>query len=378
MDLIFFAYANSQDHPLPTLGEEDKSVHDILSQRAFRDNHFNINRFSFATVNEIIDYLTDFKENICLFHYSGHAGKDNLLIEDQEANANGIAQLLLECPNLKLVVLNGCSTKGQVDILLNEEGDHGIPAVIATSRPIDDQAATRFAISFYKSLADHFSTIGDAFKTAMAAVKVSSDVEYDYNQHRGIKAKSTDNNQPLWGIYCRHQVPENLDWTLPGQYTKKDAFPDFKPNKHLFKNLFVNLAPYRSEIKNIFTKESQLNVRVKSIKEKDRMVLRSLPHTVSEQLRILRAEGTGESGEILFNKIGKPRLEQLVWAYHATIPLMSGRSGGLPLLPPLRTDHTSFPVICSSTHNGCDHRTEHCKLLDFTIIDVKMTTISPV
>ena len=54
---------------------------------------------------------------------------------------------------LKLVFLNGCSTRPQVKRLL----DAGVPAVIATARPIDDAVATEFAVAFYQALTTGYS-----------------------------------------------------------------------------------------------------------------------------------------------------------------------------------------------------------------------------
>ena len=71
-----------------------------------------------------------------------------LLLEEGHAQAKGIAELLGEEKELKLVVLNGCSTKKQVQQLLQ----HGIKAIIATSVPVKDQMALDFANQFYQAL----------------------------------------------------------------------------------------------------------------------------------------------------------------------------------------------------------------------------------
>lgn len=322
MDLIYLAYAHSLEEPLKSLQREDEEVNNILKERAFVDNHFNINRVSFATTKAIIEDLNKYKDKICIFHYSGHAASDSLLIEDKEANANAISKLLLECPNLKLVVLNGCSTKGQVEALLNEHEEGGVPAVIATSRPVNDEAATDFAGYFYRELVDRSATIEQAFTTAMNSLEVQDERKYDTPTNRSIIKRIEDTNAPMWGIYCRNDEKNHLDWVLPGNYERPEPIVNFNLNQHLFKNIFLSLASHRPEIKRLLNRERDLNTHLESIKEKDRMVLRSLPHTISEQLRILRAKSDNDTSEEFCDQFGKSRLNQLFKTYDATIQLL--------------------------------------------------------
>jgi hypothetical protein len=63
------------------------------------------------------------------------------------------------------VFLNGCSTQPQVDDLLRA----GVSAVVATARPIDDDAACQFAENFYRKLASGYS-VRDAFDQAQELV----------------------------------------------------------------------------------------------------------------------------------------------------------------------------------------------------------------
>ena len=97
------------------------------------------------------------RDRIALFHFGGHADGDRLLLqsalEPRPAYAEGLATLLGQQRGLKLVFLNGCSTRPQVKRLL----DAGVPAVIATARPIDDGVATEFAVAFYQALTTGYS-----------------------------------------------------------------------------------------------------------------------------------------------------------------------------------------------------------------------------
>ena len=74
--------------------------------------HFLSWSVSHATLGDIGYYLTLFRDRLGLFLYSGHAGRDVLLTEDGASRSGGIAHLLGQCKNLKVVILNGCSTAG--------------------------------------------------------------------------------------------------------------------------------------------------------------------------------------------------------------------------------------------------------------------------
>jgi hypothetical protein len=104
MQIIFLSYANSQQHPLPTLQEEDDRVYQMLARRE-AERHFRLYRDSFTTILKIAEYLALYQDDIAVFHFSGHAGRDKLLLDDTAASAAGIAHLLGRCPNLKLAVL---------------------------------------------------------------------------------------------------------------------------------------------------------------------------------------------------------------------------------------------------------------------------------
>jgi hypothetical protein len=129
-----------------------------------------------------------------------------LLLEDEAANADGIAGLLSHCPQLQLAVLNGCSTYQQVEQLLAG----GLPAVIATSAAVGDDAATRFAIVFYQSLAEKNSTLKDAFNFAIAATRMKGEVPLVIETRAG---RPTAVGEAGWGLYYRDEAV--LAWKLP-------------------------------------------------------------------------------------------------------------------------------------------------------------------
>ena len=62
---------------------------------------------------------------------------------NQTTYGSGLAKLFGMQENLKLVFLNGCSTKGQVEALQA----NNIPNIIATSKSVEDGVAKNLAIS---------------------------------------------------------------------------------------------------------------------------------------------------------------------------------------------------------------------------------------
>ncbi len=244
MHILFLSYANSLQHPLPTLQEEDDRVYQMLARRE-AERHFRLHRDSFTTIPKISEYLALFQDDIALFHYSGHAGRDQLLLDDAAANATGIAQLLGRCPNLKLAVLNGCSTKGQVMALL----EAGVPAVIATSAAVDDRTATQFAILFYQAMTDSHRSIGDAFQDAVASAQTQSGQALKAERTRGIALRTDARRaeEPLWGLYYREE--SDLEWKLPlAAYAPPAAY---LPNERLIEKLLEAMAPFNEEVRKI-------------------------------------------------------------------------------------------------------------------------------
>ena len=142
---------------------------------------------------------------MCLFLYSGHAGGDRLLLESGDAQAAGVAALLGRCPNLKIVVLNGCSTAGQVKALI----DAGVPSVIATSAPIGDETAKRFAIQFFTELSKNRRNIRESFGLALDAAQVYGKIEGKVASRGAIT--DDDEIKPLWGLYFNEAKAEMLD-----------------------------------------------------------------------------------------------------------------------------------------------------------------------
>lgn len=315
MQLLYLSYANSENNPLPTLREEDDGVYTVLSRRE-ADRHFRLHRDSFATIPKIAQYLTLYQDDIVLFHFGGHAGRDRLLLDDADANAAGLAQLLARCRNLKLVILNGCSTREQAGALIKA----GVPVVIATSAPVGDRAATQFSITFFQALGDRHSTIGQAFADAIAAAETQSSRVLNVEKGRDVSGfvdTRAEKDEPLWGLYWKHD--SDLDWKLPVAVYAPPA--EYTPNEKLVERLMEALAPHDEAVRKIIEQED-LGIE-SSAGGKKKAILACLPHPVSQQLRKLMSKEKGMEDHIFYDKPGIDRLRQIGHTYSTLIELLS-------------------------------------------------------
>src|SRR5271166_3079341 len=173
--VVFLAFANEQEGRsyLRDLPEETRQLQSILQEAEDRGLCELVVRTN-ATLDLVDEVFRRHGSRVALFHFAGHADADRLLLESASgataAHADGLAGYLGGQGGVKLVFLNGCSTRPQMAGLLRK----GIDVVLATARPIDDDAARAFAVDFYKQLAAG-RTFRDAFEKARGLAQVRTD-----------------------------------------------------------------------------------------------------------------------------------------------------------------------------------------------------------
>lgn len=238
--VIFLSFSNSQDAHLHLLKRESDNIKKALEP--LDDNQaIKIEREESADVDKIFHVFNRFNDRICIFHYAGHANGSSLELEKGGGYAEGLGNAFSSLSNLKLVFLNGCSTKGQVDYLMEK----GVKAVIATEVPISDLKATEFAEYFYRSLANKstikraFTYAADYLTTKYGATEPVTIIE----DHRGFSFDLDDEpTDPMpWGLYLKKESAEEiLDWTLPMHQTSKAVRPpeeqqeEYEVNKYIY------------------------------------------------------------------------------------------------------------------------------------------------
>jgi hypothetical protein len=309
---IVLAFANDKDNYLPMIVRESKNIYKTL-QTHHDNGYVQVHKEENTSVGDIFELFNRYRERIAIFHYGGHAGGTHLQLETgtgepQPAHAQGLARLLGQEEKLQLVFLNGCATLKQVDLLL----EAGVGAVIATSVPIEDKAATEFAEQFYFALAGGAS-IQKAFDTAKAFIATRYGPSRAINRfpYRRPNLETTEQagEKFPWGLYFDETRPEVLGWKLPTTNrdwirihgTRVPTGAGVKVNAGLMETLLNEMTAYGVE------KPGKPDWRLMRA-----AVIDGFPVPVGEQLRLLFHSSS----------IDVQRLKQLMTTYQTTMELL--------------------------------------------------------
>ncbi|MFN0215049.1 MAG: CHAT domain-containing protein [Saprospiraceae bacterium] len=237
LPVIFTAFANPHGD-LSNLTQEQNGIQDALGALEAKGKIKHLIRTD-TDLNAYFDFLQRWNNQIVLFHYAGHANSEALLLQNASTFFKPLAEELLarNPESLELVFLNGCSTYGHVETLF----DLGVPAVIASSVPIDDKRAMQLATRFYGNLAQGDS-IEAAYKSAANYVKGSSTESRfrnlgEIHTWRSISFREKDPIAEFpWGLYIREEgILENKNW-LDFSETMKNEAENKPPDKTLLQN----------------------------------------------------------------------------------------------------------------------------------------------
>ena len=182
--VILLVFANDVNRPLDEIGKESQALRKILRDNLDSQSHFHIELLPYSSAEALFDELRRYENQIVILHFAGHTNSELWKLHQGSVNANGIAEVLKLQHSIKLLFLNGCNNKKQVEAFTQAN----IPAVIATSEPINDQIAQIFATEFYKKL-----TTGKALKTSLqtaydwakataSAIEKNNSLDFDFNE----------------------------------------------------------------------------------------------------------------------------------------------------------------------------------------------------
>lgn len=168
---ILFLAANPIDTPELRLSEEIRAIDDALLRVKFRDR-FDIEQQWAVRVSDLQHHLLRHSPDIV--HFSGHGSDSSeIILEDNAGNshpvpARALSQLFSVLKdNIRCVVLNACYSEPQAEAIAQH-----IDCVVGMSKAIGDEAAIRFAGSFYQALG-----YGRSVKTAFDLGCLQIDLE---------------------------------------------------------------------------------------------------------------------------------------------------------------------------------------------------------
>jgi hypothetical protein len=285
--VIFLAFSNDNDDHLALLDEERRVIKDHLIPLESKQ-YFQLHTEPSARIKDLSKYITIFKDRISIFHYAGHAGSNHIFLQEGEADSDGLANLLALQGGLKLVFLNGCSTKEQVSKLLSV----GIPAVIATNVPISDPAAKDFGNTFYNAMATNHS-IEEAFKISASAYQMKSGTEPAIHRGLDLEPDAPEDSLP-WGLYVKKEKEEVLQWKLPlesaSSFIVRGANLKYQTGDSLNKKLVETIAnaiiPYAETIKDLIN-DAKKKRREPKMRDLRVAVIDAFPTPVGTHLRKL-------------------------------------------------------------------------------------------
>ncbi len=297
--VLFFAFAQDRTDGgayLRNLPVEQEGIRNAL-QKARQAGLCDLEVRSNSTIENIFSVFQEYADRIAIFHYGGHADSYELLLETATGghaltHSDGLVPFLARQKGLQLVFLNGCSSQQQAEDLIHA----GVPAVIGTSRVIDDDVATRLSGRFYAGLAAGLP-VARAWAEAVDAVKT----ERGNSTTRGVKGVGGTpvTDRFPWEIYYRAGAEIVRDWNLPDAVENPlFGLPEIPPTQDLPETPFLFLKRYERAHAEIFFGRSycirELYQRIKDAK--------------SDPLILLYGQsGVGKSS--LFDAGLNPRLE---------------------------------------------------------------------
>lgn len=180
-----------------------------------------------TTLDNLIDTFQreKYRNRIAIFHYGGHAGSYELLLEQadgktQLAHGQGLVPFLAGQKSLQLVFLNGCHSARQAEDLIN----NGVPAVVGTVGAVDDRIASELASAFYKAMGEGMP-LEQAWQEAAYRMKAGEGAgELSGYYQKQITSESNRDmifdlskqaEQFPWEIHYRPGAEAIRDWNLP-------------------------------------------------------------------------------------------------------------------------------------------------------------------
>lgn len=199
--VILLVFANDKNQPLDEIGKESQAIRKILRNGLGTHDshsHFEVELLPYSSAQDLFEELRRFNNQIVILHFAGHTNSDLWKLHEGSVNANGMAEVLKLQQSIRLLFINGCDNNEQVEAFSKAN----IPALIATSKPINDQQAQVFATEFYKKLVDGKalkSNIQDAYNWAKATASAINEGGSNSSLNRSLDFSDTESAWS-WGL----------------------------------------------------------------------------------------------------------------------------------------------------------------------------------
>ena len=323
--VILCAFANSHKDHLTELEKEKENIASVLVDKQVLGHVLFDN--DIKTIKKLRDLLFIYRPQVMVLHYAGHANDQQIFMEDGAAYGVGLLESIKLQTNLKLVFLNGCSTKGQVEKLL----EAGVPAVVATSVKIGDTKARLFAENFYGNMAKGLE-LAEAFNLASELITKNTNkpVREIDDPIRGLSylIEPETPGDPDWGLYINKGKQEVATWKFPDKsfyevFIRNEIHTSSSgsPGDNLLTAFYNVLMTFSEELPKFTELEKKFggekwDKEKFDIREVKDAILNSLPSPIAEQLRKLLVPEDDES-------TSEARLRFLINTYTVMVDLLA-------------------------------------------------------
>ena len=240
--VILLSYANDPQNlsrHLPAL-EKEKDILEKIFGRYEKNNDIQIQPLYSSTPKNLVTNLNIHKDDLLIFHFSGHADGTLLELESGDLTKENLANILAGEKRLKLVFLNACKTFDHVKLL----HEKGVQAVIAASIPVDDHAAKDFAETFYEVFTAG-NTLKEAFERAQAAIESGKPTNRIHTRDVVKKMTFVDGKTQMlkdWGLFVHDETI--LYWKLKDDIPQRSVYSHELPYASSDPSYFIGKDGY--------------------------------------------------------------------------------------------------------------------------------------
>ncbi len=178
------------------------------------------------------EFFDTYREEVRIFHFGGHAFGEHLQLNDafevmRLSFVEALAERVCKYGGLKLVFLNGCSTKDQAQAFL----DHGVSAVISTRHPLKDKYGLAFSRMFYLEFCKKNKPLKEAFEDTLSGFRSDFQAEkaewVDKDLKEAVRGFEVDDpdDEEVYQLQLNPAAPQAATDTFIAWQTKGHAPP---------------------------------------------------------------------------------------------------------------------------------------------------------